>query len=137
MKALHRGGFCFYIRMLSVSIHADISGHRQQAATSVNKRVTGIAASQAGCHRDVVVLCAAFSRFAKHGFPFECIVIHEDASPVLRALPHSACVLDGEKICQYTHSRRDDCGEARQCKEAFAATVYRRPVSYGDAGALY
>jgi hypothetical protein len=57
--------------------------------------------------------------------------MHEDASPLLRALPHSACVLDGEKICQYTHSRRDSRGEARQCKEAFAATVYRRPVSYG------
>jgi hypothetical protein len=82
-------------------------------------------------HSDVVVPCVAFSRFAKHVFLFERIVIHEDASPLLRALPHSACVLDGEKICQYTHSRRDDRGEARQCKEAFAATVYRRPVSYG------
>jgi hypothetical protein len=110
--------------MLSVSIQADSSGRRQS-------RVTIIAVPCAECHRDVVVPCVAFSRFTKRTFLFECIVMDEDASSLLRALPHSACVLDGEKICQYTHSRRDDRGEAKQCKEAFAAVVYRRPVSYG------
>src|ERR1700743_520621 len=124
MKALHCEGFCFCIPYV-VRIHSrrlippgSIAGFE-------------IDTWYAGCHRTVVVLCVAFSRFAKRLFLFECIVMHEDASPRLRALPHSACVLDGEKICQYTHSRRDDRGEATQCKEAFAATVYRRPVSYG------
>jgi hypothetical protein len=137
MKALHSEGFCFCIPYV-----VRIRPRRYIRPPSIAG--FEMATWYAGCHRTVVVLCVAFSRFAKRPFRFERIVIHEDASPLLRALPHSVGVLDGEKICQYTHSRRDDRGEAMQCKEAFAATVYLRPVSYGvmpiallpDAGPL-